>query len=643
MSNVTFRGLISSSINIILWVSLLIITGCATSFKPHTLTCVDFQKDVVQDTNKREEAKSFSVLPPSGDDWCIERLGPNGVIFYTNRFIGQYTMQPPSKEVLAQQSFVFMANTVKAKDVDISSSAAIEEFIEKWHRVGAVTQSDDEGGWHVDFTANKGPAKFNLVKLETEVDDSYKANCVRYKLISDGFYSPSFPEWAFTLKNTAMVCRHPQSDSQLIHVMYSERQRGWYTDRNRKLYENPPLSNRIRAEAERTIRSLEFSENSASNNVNLNNGLKAIDRGDHQTALKLWVPLARQGDATAQHNLGVIYENGEDVRQDYTEALKWYRKAAESGYAPSQINLGNMYADGKGVEKDNQKARKWYLKAAKQGVAQAQYNLGIRSFNGEGVVQDNAEAERWFRKAANQGLANAQYMLGHMYREGHGVTQNYKVAVHWYKLAAEQGNDRGQVLLGAMYLEGHGVTQDYNTALKWFILATEQGSMVGQYNVGLMYYDGQGVTQDYNTALKWFTLAAEQGYADSYYVRGQIYQEWLEYAKAISDINKTIAINPNHVRALNSLAWIQSTAKNRKYRNGKEAISNAKQAVSLTNRKDAMILETLAAAYAEDDQYEKAVETIHEAISILEPTENMQFGDEFKKILNSYEKDKQYY
>lgn len=42
---------------------------------------------------------------------------------------------------------------------------------------------------------------------------------------------------------------------------------------------------------------------------------------------------ADQGVAEAQHNLGVMYFNGDGVRQDYAEALKWYRKAAEQGYA----------------------------------------------------------------------------------------------------------------------------------------------------------------------------------------------------------------------------------------------------------------------------------------------------------------------
>lgn len=340
---------------------------------------------------------------------------------------------------------------------------------------------------------------------------------------------------------------------------------------------------------------------------NIKGGLNAFDRGEYETALKLWLPLAKQGNAVAQHNLGVIYENGKGVPLDYSEAFQWYLKAAESDYAPSQINLGRMYDSGTGVGLDHRVARRWYLKAAEQGVAEAQYNIGFKSLEGEGIAQDYNEAERWFRRAASQGLANAQYALGNMYREGLGVTKDYKAAARWYTLAAEQGNYRGQALLGAMYI------------------------------------DGQGVTQDYNIALKWLTLAAEQGHADSYYLRGMIYQDRSEYGRAISDMAKAIAMNPDHVKALNSLAWIQSTAKNRKYRNGKEAVSYAKHAVSLTNRNDAMILETLAAAYAEDGQYEEAEETIREAISKLDPTDKIQFGAEFKKILKSYEQGQKYY
>ncbi|MGN6876123.1 tetratricopeptide repeat protein, partial [Neisseria sp. P0021.S007] len=64
----------------------------------------------------------------------------------------------------------------------------------------------------------------------------------------------------------------------------------------------------------------------------------------------LWV--AEQGYVPAQYILGVMYADGEGVRQDYAEALKWYRKAAEQGDARAQSDLGLMYANGQGVRQD---------------------------------------------------------------------------------------------------------------------------------------------------------------------------------------------------------------------------------------------------------------------------------------------------
>lgn len=58
-------------------------------------------------------------------------------------------------------------------------------------------------------------------------------------------------------------------------------------------------------------------------------GLAAAKAGDYSTALREWTPLAEQGFASAQHNLGNIYSNGLGVSQDYSEAVKWYRLAAE--------------------------------------------------------------------------------------------------------------------------------------------------------------------------------------------------------------------------------------------------------------------------------------------------------------------------
>ena len=84
---------------------------------------------------------------------------------------------------------------------------------------------------------------------------------------------------------------------------------------------------------------------------------------------------AANGDAAAQHDLGLCYYNGEGVTKDYAEAVRWWRKAAEQGVAAAQNNLGVCYDNGEGVTKDDAEAVRWYRKAAEQGDAKAKIKL----------------------------------------------------------------------------------------------------------------------------------------------------------------------------------------------------------------------------------------------------------------------------
>ena len=111
--------------------------------------------------------------------------------------------------------------------------------------------------------------------------------------------------------------------------------------------------------------------------ADFNKGLTAAQSGDWATALKEWKPLAEEGNAVAQNNLGLMYQNGWGVPQDYKEAVYWYRLAVEQGYAIAQYNLGLMYEKGKGVPQDDKEAVRLYRLAAEQGYADAQGNLGV--------------------------------------------------------------------------------------------------------------------------------------------------------------------------------------------------------------------------------------------------------------------------
>jgi len=61
-------------------------------------------------------------------------------------------------------------------------------------------------------------------------------------------------------------------------------------------------------------------------------GLAAYERGDFDVALREWRPLAEQGDAGAQFNLGVMYADGQGEPQDYVTAHMWFKLAAADGH-----------------------------------------------------------------------------------------------------------------------------------------------------------------------------------------------------------------------------------------------------------------------------------------------------------------------
>ena len=133
-------------------------------------------------------------------------------------------------------------------------------------------------------------------------------------------------------------------------------------------------------------------------------------------------------------------------RGDFSTALRGFRLAAEQGYASAQFNLGVMYDTDEGVPEDDVEAVRWFRLAAEQGHAGAQFNLGVIYSNGEGVPEDDVEAVRWYRLAAEQGDALAQATLGLMYDTGEGVPENTVKAYTWYSIAAAQGEADARTL-----------------------------------------------------------------------------------------------------------------------------------------------------------------------------------------------------
>ena len=137
-------------------------------------------------------------------------------------------------------------------------------------------------------------------------------------------------------------------------------------------------------------------------------GMNLWDRGKLTEAVAEFRRAAEAGDARAQDQLGILYEEGQGVTEDAVSAAFWYEKAALQGFAPAQMNLARLYRNGKGLAQDESKAVHWYTKAAESGLAVAQFFLGLMYDTGKGVPHDPMRAYMWFSLAAAQGDRDAQ-------------------------------------------------------------------------------------------------------------------------------------------------------------------------------------------------------------------------------------------
>jgi TPR repeat protein len=82
------------------------------------------------------------------------------------------------------------------------------------------------------------------------------------------------------------------------------------------------------------------------------------------------IQAAERGDAEAQFNLAIMYENGLlDSRYvaegSRSEAMRWFLAAAEQGLARAQVKLAEIYAGELDMPDNSVKSCEWYLLATR--------------------------------------------------------------------------------------------------------------------------------------------------------------------------------------------------------------------------------------------------------------------------------------
>jgi tetratricopeptide (TPR) repeat protein len=115
--------------------------------------------------------------------------------------------------------------------------------------------------------------------------------------------------------------------------------------------------------------------------------------------------------------------------------------------------------------------------------------------------------------------------------------------------------------------------------------------------------------------------------------RGNLAAERGDYERAVADFRQALAIDPNCGEAHRSLAWLQATCSEERFRDADQAIAAARKAAELSTPGDYLVLDALAAAYASAGQFEAAVEIGQQAVAAAPP----EFAAPLRQRLALYE------
>jgi tetratricopeptide (TPR) repeat protein len=140
-------------------------------------------------------------------------------------------------------------------------------------------------------------------------------------------------------------------------------------------------------------------------------------------------------------------------------------------------------------------------------------------------------------------------------------------------------------------------------------------------------------------AIAQFSKALEirPNYSNAEYNLAVALAEKHETADAIAHYEKAIEAQPNLFQALTNLAWIFASSSDATIRNGPRAVELAEEANRLTAEMSPLVLRTLAAAYASNKNFDKALETSRHALQAAQEGRDSELTETIRREMSLYE------
>jgi protein O-mannosyl-transferase len=108
--------------------------------------------------------------------------------------------------------------------------------------------------------------------------------------------------------------------------------------------------------------------------------------------------------------------------------------------------------------------------------------------------------------------------------------------------------------------------------------------------------------------------------------------------QAISEWQKALELQPENLNAYCNLIWIFATFPDPAIRNGTNAVTLGERALQLSGERDPRIYRLLAAAYAENGQFDKAIETAHRGAELAANQGNYAVANALESNIGLYQR-----
>ncbi len=272
--------------------------------------------------------------------------------------------------------------------------------------------------------------------------------------------------------------------------------------------------------------------------------------------------------------------------------------------------------------------------------AEAENNLGSALYQ-QGKTRD---AITHFLRAADlkTNYAAPHTNLGSLYLEA-GLTDEslaqLQTAVALDPKDGDVQNNLGNTLL--QMGNTSAAIRHYEEAVRFRQYQSKSEQATAHYNLANALAQNEELDQavaHYRSALE-----LQPNYADAHNNLARALMRRKDFVNAIAHYQTALSLKPQSVLFQNNLAWQLATCPDPAVRNGARALRLAGQANQLSGEQDPVILNTLAAAYAENGQFAKALEIADKALHLAETAGNNGLVEILHQEIALYRTDNPYH